>query len=245
MANYQLVTEQLVQWIQDQVKKAGAKGCVVGLSGGIDSAVTSVLCKKAFPDNTLGIIMPAHSNPQDMEDAKLVAEAFQIPYKIVDLGGTFDELCKAFGGTEELPKTSLTLHNIKPRLRMITAYYHAALYNSLVVGTDNRSELKVGYFTKYGDGGVDIVPIGNLVKRQVRELAAYLGIPEPIITKAPTAGLWENQTDEGEMGVTYEELDHYILTGEAEPRVKEIVDRLNARSQHKLQAPPKPDFNID
>lgn len=245
MANYQLVTDRLVAWIQDQVKNAGAKGCVVGLSGGIDSAVTSVLCKKAFPDHTFGLIMPAHSHPQDQADAVLVADAFHIPYTIVDLGSTFDELCKAVGGTEGLPKTSLTVNNIKPRLRMITAYYYAALHHALVVGTDNRSELKVGYFTKYGDGGVDIVPLGNLVKRQVRELAEYLQIPERVITKAPTAGLWESQTDEGEMGVTYEELDQYILTGEAEPRVKEIVDRLNTRSQHKLQVPPKPEFNIE
>lgn len=245
MANYKLVTEQLVEWIQNQVRNAGAKGCILGLSGGIDSAVTSVLCKRAFPHDTFGLMMPAHSNSQDLEDAILNAETFGISYKIVDLSGTFDELCRAIGGTEDLPKTSLTLHNIKPRLRMTTLYYHAALYNYLVVGTDNRSELRVGYFTKYGDGGVDIVPIGNLVKTQVRELAQYLGIPERVIAKAPTAGLWEQQTDESEMGVTYAELDRYILTGEGEPRVKEIVDRLHARSQHKLQAPPKPDFNIE
>lgn len=245
MADYQRLTERLVAWIQEQVKKANAQGCVLGLSGGIDSAVVAVLCKKAFPDQVLGLIMPSHSNPRDMADAKLLAETFDIPYKVVDLSGTFDELCQAIGGTEELPKTSLTLNNIKPRLRMTTLYYHAALRNALVVGTDNASELKVGYFTKYGDGGVDIVPIGTIVKVQVRELARHLGVPEPIITKAPTAGLWEDQTDESEMGVTYEELDNYILTGEAEPRVKEIVDRLNARSQHKLQMPPKPNFGLE
>ena len=245
MADYQRLTGRLVEWIRVQVTNAHTKGCVVGLSGGIDSAVTAVLCKMAFPDTVLGIMMPCHSNPQDVKDAILVAETFQIPYKMVDLSGTFDELTRAIGDTDRLPKESLVINNVKPRLRMTTLYFYAGLTDALVVGTDNRSELKVGYFTKYGDGGVDIVPLGNLVKLEVRELAGHLGIPEPVITKAPSAGLWENQTDETEMGVTYAELDHYILTGEAEPGVKEIVDRLNSRSRHKLQMPLKPDFGLE
>ena len=246
MADYQKLTERLVEWIRSQVTNAGAKGTVIGLSGGIDSAVTAALCKKAFPDTMLGLIMPCHSNPRDAEDAKLLAETFDIPHQVIDLSNTFDNLCAAVDYKEEvLPKTSLTLNNIKPRLRMTTLYYFGGLHNYLVVGTDNASELRVGYFTKYGDGGVDIVPLGNLVKMHVRELAYHLGVPEPLITKAPTAGLWENQTDEDEMGVTYNELDNYILTDQAEPRVKEIVDRLNRRSLHKLQTPPKPDFGVE
>ncbi|AZR74129.1 NAD(+) synthase [Anoxybacter fermentans] len=245
MANYEKLTEKLVDWIRNKVRDAHAKGAVVGLSGGIDSSVTAVLCKKAFPDSTLGIIMPCYSNPQDEEDARLVAETFDIPYKVVHLEKTFDALRDAIGGTEKLSQDNLALANIKPRLRMTTLYYFASLYNALVVGTDNRSELTVGYFTKYGDGGIDLAPLGNLVKTQVRELARHLGIPERIITKAPSAGLWENQTDEAEMGITYEELDHYILTGEAEPRVKEVVDRLHARSLHKLQPPPIPNFGVE
>ncbi|MCK4257609.1 MAG: NAD+ synthase [Halanaerobiales bacterium] len=242
LKDYQKLTEKLVEWIRNQVLNANAKGTIVGLSGGIDSAVTAVLCKKAFPENMLGIIMPCYSNPQDAEDAKLLAEAYDIPFQVVNLEKPFDALKETFGNIDQLPQDSLTIANIKPRLRMTTLYYFASLHNSLVVGTDNRSELKIGYFTKYGDGGIDITPLGNLVKMQVRELARHLDIPEKIITKAPSAGLWDNQTDEKEMGVTYEELDHYILTGEAEPGVKEIVDRLHARSLHKLQIPPIPEF---
>lgn len=245
MGNYEMLTEKLVEWIQNQVKNAGVKGVVVGLSGGIDSAVTAVLCQKAFPENTFGVMLPCYSNPKDLLDAKLLAETFDIPYQIVDLAEPFDAFKEAIGGTGDLPRDSLTVANIKPRLRMTTLYYFAGLKNALVVGTDNRSELKVGYFTKYGDGGIDIGPLGGLVKMQVRELARHLGIPESIITKAPSAGLWDQQTDEQEMGITYEELDQYILTGEAEPRVKEIVDRLYERSRHKLQTPPIPDFGLE
>lgn len=245
MVDYQKFTEKLVDWIRSQVHNAGLKGTVVGLSGGIDSALTAVLCKKAFPENTLGIIMPCYSNPQDQEHARLLADYFNIPFKEVNLEKPFDSFLEVVQGEEELVEDSLTRANIKPRLRMITLYYYAGLTHSLVVGTDNRSELKVGYFTKYGDGGVDITPLANLVKKEVRALASYLGIPEEIITKAPSAGLWSNQTDEGEMGITYDQLDQYILTGEGDERVIEIVERLNKRSQHKLQMPSKPDFFLE
>jgi len=239
--DYNSIIEQLVEWIRARVTEAGCSGAVVGLSGGIDSAVTATLCKKAFPDNTLGVIMPCYSNPQDALDAKAVAEEFDIPYKVVDLSSTFDQLLESIEGKADVEK-SMAVANIKPRLRMTTLYYHASINNSLVVGTDNRSELKVGYFTKFGDGGIDIAPLGNLVKLEVREVAKLLGVPEQIITKAPSAGLWGGQTDESEMGISYEELDQYILTGEAEPRVKKIVDDLAAKNAHKLKSIPIPSF---
>ncbi len=242
MVDYQKFTERLVNWIKDQVFDSGLKGTVVGLSGGIDSAVTAVLCKKAFPNSTLGLIMPCYSNSEDQAHAKMLAEKFDIPYKVINLEKPFDAFQEIVDEGEKLAEDSLVRANLKPRLRMITLYYYAGLNNALVVGTDNRSELEVGYFTKYGDGGVDITPLATLVKKQVREVAKYLGIPEVIITKQPSAGLWSNQTDEAEMGITYEQLDHYILTGEAEESVKETVDRLNKRSRHKLKMPPKPDF---
>ncbi|WP_018248238.1 NAD+ synthase [Orenia marismortui] len=239
--DYDQMVDKLVEWIQKKVKQAGCNGVVVGLSGGIDSAVTATLCKKAFPENTFGVIMPCYSDPQDAKDAKLVAEKFAIPYQVVDLSTTFDQLLKSIEGRADVEK-SMAVANIKPRLRMTTLYYYASIKNSLVVGTDNRSELKVGYFTKYGDGGIDIAPLGNLVKLEVREVASALGIPEKIITKDPSAGLWGGQTDEAEMGITYEELDKYILTGEATPRVKEIVDDLSSKNKHKLEAIPIPKF---
>ena len=132
----------------------------------------------------------------------------------------------------------MVLANIKPRLRMTMLYYEGGLNKYLVVGTSNKSELVIGYYTKYGDGGVDIEPIGNLVKSQVLELARYLQIPEIIINKTPTAGLWEGQTDELEMGVTYRELDHYILNGCASDSAKSRIEKLIKVSEHKRHMPP-------
>lgn len=245
MADYKRFTEKLVEWIREQVQSAGLKGTVVGLSGGIDSAVTAVLCKKAFPQTTFGVIMPCYSNPQDEADARLLADIFDLPFKVVHLENVFDSLLEVFCDDKSLPENGLAQANIKPRLRMTTLYYFASIHQALVVGTDNRSELKVGYFTKYGDGGVDITPLATLVKRQVRELAKYLGIPVEIITKIPSAGLWDQQTDETELGITYEELDKYILTGEAKPRVREVIESLHQKSQHKLKIPPSPNFTLE
>lgn len=237
--DYAQVSNKLVAWIKEQVVNAGCTGAVVGLSGGIDSSVTSVLCNKAFPKDTLGLIMPCYSDSQDAQDAKKVADQFDIPYQVINLEATYDQLLETIGVEET---TNLATANIKPRLRMTTLYYYASQRNSLVAGTDNRSELKLGYFTKYGDGGIDIAPLGNLVKSEVREVARELGISEEIITKAPSAGLWAGQTDEEELGITYEEIDRYILTGEARPEVKETVDKLAAQNEHKLQLPPIPEL---
>ncbi len=243
----------IVDWLREKVRSAGARGLVVGLSGGIDSAVTAALCQRAFPEEVLGVLMPCHSNPQDEADARLLAESLKLRTTTVDLSGIYDlfvaRLDEALstrplsGNRNEVHARNpaglkdLATANIKPRLRMITLYYHAAKLNYLVAGTGNRSELTVGYFTKYGDGGVDLLPIGGMVKSQVRELARYFRIPEPIIEKAPSAGLWQGQTDEGEMGMTYAELDKYILTGEGAPGVRKTVERLHRQSEHKRQLP--------
>ncbi|MCK8828296.1 NAD(+) synthase [Natroniella acetigena] len=239
--NYTKLEGQLVDWIRERVEEAGCRGTVVGLSGGIDSAVTAVLCQQAFPENNLGLILPCYSNHQDAEDAKKLVDEFEINYQVFDLAATFDQLLTTVEGGQEVTK-DMAVANIKPRLRMTTLYYYASKRNSLVVGTDNRSELKIGYFTKHGDGGVDIAPLGNLVKLEVRELAKELGVPKEIISKPPSAGLWSGQTDEEELGISYQKLDNYILTGEAEPKVKEKVERLASQNAHKLQAPPIPKF---
>ncbi|MGE5629692.1 MAG: NAD(+) synthase [Caulobacteraceae bacterium] len=231
MSKIDKTINEAVDWIRNTVNEAGAKGVVLGLSGGIDSAVVAALSKKAFPDSTLGILMPCHSNPVDSEHAMLVAEALKLDTKTIVLDDAFDNMKKVLGVKESDPK--LAVANIKPRLRMVTLYYFAGVHNYLVAGTGNRSELTIGYFTKYGDSGVDMLPIASFVKSEVRELAANLNIPEIIITKAPTAGLWENQTDENEMGMSYKELDNYILTGNASNEIKEKVDGMNARSEHK------------
>lgn len=236
--NYQLVTDEIVKWIKLKIKEAGAKGAIVGLSGGIDSAVVLALCQKACLNDCLGVIMPCNSNKEDIMDAKLVGDHLKVPYEIVDLTETYNSFLTAVNaqGCNDVPRMALA--NIKPRLRMTTLYYLGALNNYLVMGTGNKSEIVIGYYTKYGDGGVDLEPIGNLVKSQVVELARYLQIPEKIITKTPTAGLWEGQTDENEMGFTYQELDNYILCGAASEIVKNRIERLNKLSEHKRNMPP-------
>jgi NAD+ synthase len=238
MAEY---VDRLVHWLKAQGAGAGAAGAVVGISGGVDSAVVAALLKRAFPATTLGIIMPCDSLPRDIEDARLVAKALEVPYKEVDLGRTFRAVLEAMGN-EEGPGRRLAEANLKPRLRMLVLYYHANLHNYLVVGTGNRSELKVGYFTKHGDGGVDLLPLARMVKSQVKEAARLLGVPCKVIEKPPTAGLWPGQTDEAEMGVTYDVLDNYILAGEAPEDARGIIESMARRSAHKLSPPVMPDF---
>jgi NAD+ synthase len=197
---------KIISWIKRKVKDSGTKGIVLGLSGGIDSAVVAVLAKKAVGSkNLLVLFMPCNSDPQDLKDAQLVVRKLGLKSKLVDLSVVYNNFLKV------LPKAiSLARGNLKTRLRMSTLYYFANKLNYLVCGTGNKSELLVGYFTKYGDGGVDILPIADLFKRQVRQLAKELRIPQAIITKPPTAGLWYGQTDEGEMGITYNELDDIL-----------------------------------
>ena len=223
----------------------GLHGVVFGLSGGIDSAVVAVLCKRAFPEDCLAVVMPCRSDEADIEDARAVAGKFQIPIRIITLDGVYESLLGVLPvGEFDAASRQLAEANLKPRLRMLTLYYLANRLGYLVVGTGNRSEISVGYFTKYGDGGVDILPLGNLVKSQVRELASHLGVPKEIIDKPPSGGLWEGQTDEGEMGVTYEELDRYLTSGVAREGVREKVDAMITESAHKRATPVIPPFGI-
>jgi NAD+ synthase len=236
------LADRLVVWIREQVAKAGCKGVVFGLSGGLDSAVVGVLCRRAFPDDALAVIIPCYSSETDIEHAQAVARRFNIGTRTIVLDKAYDLLLESFADSYDTASGRLAEANVKVRLRMLTLYYIANWLGHLVVGTGNRSELAVGYFTKYGDGGVDILPLGNLVKTQVRELAVHLGIPRQIIDKPPSAGLWRNQTDEGEMGISYDELDRYLLAGEATEEVKKKVDAMMASSAHKRQTPPLPPF---
>jgi len=243
---------RLQEWIAAKVHEAGAAGVVVGLSGGIDSAVTAALSARAVPGKVLGVIMPCHSDSHDLEDARLAAASIGIPTVTVDLSGAYDTLLAALRaarlavpvdvGTGPGPADAMRLAeaNLKPRLRMASLYYFANVYHYLVAGTGNRSELEVGYFTKYGDGGVDILPIGHLVKHQVRALARALAIPERIIARPPSAGLWAGQTDEGEMGFTYAELDRYLLRGEGSAALRQRVESMQRQSRHKKVPPPIP-----
>lgn len=237
------LSQKLVTWLREQVAAAGAEGVVVGMSGGIDSSVVAVLCQQAFPHNVLGLLLPCHSLWEDIEHAYSVAERFRIQTRMVKLDAVYDALVPTLSSDEFAPATrKLAEANLRPRLRMLTLYYFANRLNYLVVGTGNRSEFAVGYFTKYGDGGVDLAPLGNLVKSQVRALAGYLGIPQEIIDKPPSAGLWQGQTDEGEMGLTYEEMDCYLLGREVRAETRRRIEQMSARSAHKRRLPPIPPF---
>jgi NAD+ synthase len=233
--------DRIARWLAEYLAGAGADGFVLGLSGGVDSATTAALATKAIgPESVLAAILPCHSQAIDARLAQQVADTFAIPTVTVELDSAFDAL------VENLPPTEhrLAAANIKPRLRMITLYYLAQTNIYLVLGSGNRSELMVGYSTKYGDGGVDLLPLGDLYKTEVWELAHELGVPRAVIERPPSAGLWPGQTDEEELGITYRELDRVLMamtagetTGVA-PATLERVRRLIANSAHKRAMPP-------
>jgi len=233
------LADRIVSWLQDRLGDARASGLVIGLSGGIDSAVTAALCRRAAGDAVLAAWMPCHSLSEDEQFARAVADALQLELMTVDLCLPYDALQK------QLPEGNpLARANLKPRLRMATLYYLAQSRNYLVAGTGNKPEIMVGYFTKYGDGGVDLEPLGELYKHEVRALARALGIPQPIIDRAPSPGLWPGQTDEGEMGITYAEIDAILAAweaGEVPQLAQDRVDKVRgmmARSAHKRALPP-------
>jgi len=237
------LAEKLVLWLRERVLAGGCKGVVLGMSGGVDSSVMAVLCQRAFPQSMLGVLMPCYSSPEDEEHALAVASKFSIPTKTVVLDSVFDALLKVLPEDSADPAASqLAKANLKVRLRMLTLYYFANQLKYMVVGSGNRSELSVGYFTKYGDGGVDILPLGNLVKGQVRELASFLGIPQEIIDKPPSAGLWPGQTDEGDLGFSYDELDRYLASGQASDEVRGRIESMMAAGSHKRLPPTVPTF---
>lgn len=220
------------------MQDSGSGGFIVGLSGGLDSAVTALLCKLAAGKRTLALILPCHSQRKDVEDAKRVSRKFKMRTKQIDLSGVYNTLARI------LPSSNMvTQGNFKARLRMSVLYYFANKYNYLVVGTGNKSELKMGYFTKFGDGGCDLLPIGDLLKTEVRQLAYDLNIPQDIINKAPSAGLWQGQTDEAELGISYSELDDILER--LENKKKQIisqnkVNKVKAKikqTEHKRQGP--------
>lgn len=234
------LAQDISSWIREQIEGAGLDGAVIALSGGIDSAVVSGLCAQALgPENVLGVILPAHSLAEDAEHAKLTAETWGIEQVTFDLSNIYDSY------VELLPTGSqMADANIKPRLRMIALYHLANTRNRMVVGTGNKSELLVGYYTKYGDGGVDLLPIASLYKHQVRELAREIGVPEVIIQRPPSAGLWAGQTDEDEMGITYEDLDRTLAaieSGDTTGIDEGLLERVTAMIQgsaHKRRLPP-------
>jgi len=230
----------VAQWIKEQVKNSNGKGTVFGLSGGLDSAVIAAFCRKVFSaEECLGVYMPCFNSDAERQDALFLANALDITWLEIDLESSFLSLEEALKGVKVERNHQLAKANIKPRLRMTTLYYLAAVKGFRVVGTSNRSEMEVGYFTKYGDGAADLLPLADFLKKEVREMAFYLGVPEQIIYKKPSGGLWEGQTDEGELGFSYDQLDQYLEKGIAEVSVKERIEQLIQGSQHKKRMPPK------
>lgn len=226
--------EDVIQWMREIVREAKCDGLVFGLSGGIDSAVIAGLAKKAFPDNCLGVIMPIDSIEEDEEDARLVAEALNLETVKVDLTETFHSLISNSFKSEN----RMALSNIKPRLRMTTLYYYAQDRKYLVCGSSNASEYYVGYFTKHGDSGADLLPLVDFVKGEVVEMARALNIPEKVIEKKPSAGLYKGQTDELDMGFSYEELDKVVKNDFDGPNRKKI-DHMHRVSEHKRVSVPQ------
>jgi NAD+ synthase len=264
LTKYASLADEIAGWLRFQMEQVGASRLVLGLSGGIDSAVVCALSTMAAgPSRVIAAIMPIHSRPEDMRDAEMVASAFEVIPRVIDLVPAHDALIAAMpdentAGLEDAnvdparqaTRRQLARANVKPRLRMTTLYYLANRYNGLVVGTGNKTELAIGYFTKYGDGGVDILPLGDLDKSAVRSLARALGVPEPVISKPPSAGLWEGQTDEAEIGLTYADLDRALASfagGEiGESLAPDTTDRISAlitASEHKRR--PIPVFRRD
>jgi len=205
--DYDYVTQRIIDFIRSYVKDSGATGAIIGLSGGVDSSVTAYLLVKALgKDNVIGLILPYKTTPpEDIRDAKYVAENLEIKYYYIDIGKIRNAFVESIPVFDESDK--IATGNLLPRIRMTILYYFANRFNKVVVGTGDKSELLIGYFTKYGDGGVDILPIGDLYKTQVRYLGKYLGLPDSIAFKPSSPRLWEDQTAEGELGVKYEDID--------------------------------------
>lgn len=237
MRNYEIETERRIRFISDVLDTNCVNGIVYGNSGGKDSALVGILCKMAC-DNTVGLIMPCGSKrnyESDKADAEAVAKQFDIPTRVVDLSDVRNSLIKAVGKATQL--TDSAAANISPRLRMTALYAVAASENRLVAGTGNRSEGYMGYFTKWGDGAYDFNPIADLTVTEIYEFLRYLGVPDSIITKAPSAGLYDGQTDEGEMGVAYNDIDRFLLTGTVTGSDAAIIHKYHQLSEHKRKMP--------
>jgi len=237
MRDYKLETTKRVEFIRELLEETGASGIVFGNSGGKDSALVGILCKKAC-ENTVGLIMPCTSScnyDEDMTDALMISNLYRIEKRKVDLTKTAETLKKTLKETAEI--TASAEANIAPRLRMTALYAIAATEGMLVAGTGNKSERHMGYFTKWGDGAYDFNPIADLTVSEIYEFLVHFDVPKRIVEKAPSAGLYDGQTDEGDMGVTYKAIDEYLKSGVCAPEDMEIISNYHRISAHKRNPP--------
>lgn len=250
----QIVQNKIIDFIRSETHKAGVDGAVIGISGGIDSALTAALTVKALgKEKVLGIHMPESglTSAEDGDDAKTLADWLGIELRTIDISEIISAFMDAVPESESADR--LTRGNLKARVRMSLLYFHANQLNRMVMGTGNKTEILLGYFTKYGDGGVDLEPIGELYKTEVWELSRRLGVPENLITKKPSAGLWAGQTDEAELGISYVKVDQVLRMLERNEAPETIqnsleisIQQLNSvikrieSSEHKRKAAPVP-----
>ncbi len=251
--NLEIAQNRIIDFIRNETRKAGVDGAVVGLSGGIDSALAATLTVKALgKDKVLGIHMPESglTPAEDSKDAKTLADWLGIEFRTIDISGIISAFMTSV--PESKAADRLSMGNLKARIRMSLLYFHANRMNRMVIGTGNKTEILLGYFTKYGDGGVDLEPIGGLYKTEVWELSRRLGVPDPLIMKKPSAGLWAGQTDEAELGISYIKVDEVLRRLEQNEDPQTILktlgisaEQLNSvmtrieKNEHKRKAPPQ------
>jgi NAD+ synthase len=254
--NLDIAQNKIIDFIQKEIKKACVSGAVIGISGGIDSALVATLSVQALgKDKVIGIHMPESglTPAQDSKDAKTLADWLGIEIRTIDISGIISAFMAVIPESEATDL--LTKGNLKARVRMALLYFHANQMNRMVIGTGNKTEILLGYYTKYGDGGVDIEPIGGLYKTEVWELSRSLEIPESIVMKNPSAGLWAGQTDEAELGISYVKVDKVLkmLEEKKEPelilktleismeQLNSVVKRME-RNEHKRKVAPVPEM---
>ena len=229
---------EIEEFLKKYLEESHCKSYVLGLSGGVDSSLVAAIARKAVgKDKLYCYAIDIDSNPKDIEDAKQVAKELDLNLEVISLSETFHSYLNELNGKDFI---RLTKSNLKVRMRMVALFAYAQEHFGLVLGTDNMDERYVGYFTKYGDGAADVLPIVYLTKNEVREAAKLYGLSSLLANRVPSAGLFEGQTDEGEMGISYEDLDNFLLGKKVEKSVEERINHLHKISEHKRADIPTP-----
>lgn len=230
--------KEIESFLKEYLEKSGCKSYVLGLSGGVDSSLVAAIARKAVgKDKLYCYAIDIESNKNDILDAKKVARELDVNLEVINLSKTYKKYLKGIKGSDF---SRLTKSNLKVRMRMVALFAYAQEHQGLVLGTDNMDERFVGYFTKFGDGAADLLPIVYLTKKEVREAAKIYGVSKALVDRIPSAGLFEGQTDEKEMGITYKDLDNFLLGKKVPIEVENRILHLHKISEHKRNAIPTP-----